>query len=59
MSKNINTITMLKYNKRYPKYINVPFNYWDYCPFAYKQINGETYVTRVYISAGNRKKYVS
>jgi len=46
------------YNMEYPDSINIPRNYWSQFPFAYKQKNGETYVTRIYISTGNRKKYV-
>ena len=59
MIRNTNTTSMFKYNKKSPKYIDMPDSYWSQSPFAYKQINGETYVTRVYISTGNRKKYVS
>ena len=59
MSKNRNSTNILKYDKKYPNYIKMPYDYWRYYPFAYKQINGETYVTRVYISAGNRKEHVS
>ena len=52
--KSLNTTVLYKYDRKYPRYISLPNNFW-----CNSTTNGEDNDKRIYISAGNRKERAS